>query len=578
VDRITSSLLAEFSADVGLTTAPEDQRFEHFATYLSTSRFLSETFDTTDVVLGSGGDTGIDAIAIIVNGALVTDPEMVEELAETNGYIDATFIFVQADRSAGFETTKIGQIGFGVVDFFNKSPTLPRNDAVKAAAEIMSEIFNRSSKFKRGNPNCRVFYVTTGRWVGDANLDARRKAVVQDLDALNIFGETEFSCIGADVIQRLFHQTKNAISRDFTFAERVLIPEIDGVKEAYLGLLPIREFLTLLDDGDGEILKGIFYDNVRDWQEYNAVNAEIRSTLESSPQRARFVLMNNGVTIIAKTLRTTGNKFHIEDYQIVNGCQTSHVLFDNQKLLDDKIVVPLRLIATDDEEVTASIVKATNRQTEVKAEQLIALSDFQKQLEAYFQTFEPANRLFYERRSRQYNSQGVEKTRIVTPASLIRAYASSFLEEPHRTTRTYRALLAQLGTKIFVPGDRLEPYYYAASALYRIEFQFRNGQLDSKYKPARYHVLLAARLLVQPGDVPRTNSREMERFCQPLINSMWNTGQAEAILGDAAAIVNAAAAGNFHRDQIRTQPFTEKVKQMCLARTGRPDNKKKPSG
>jgi hypothetical protein len=564
MDRITQSLLAEFSQEVAIESLPENERFEHFGAYLAISRFLSETFDTRDVVFGSGNDTGIDAVATIVNGVLVTDPEMVEELATTNGYIDATFIFIQAERSPGFTTSKIGQFGFGVIDFFKETPTLPRNDAVKAAAEIMTEIYNRSSKFKRGNPICRAFYITTGIWVGDLNLETRRKAVVEDLRLLNLFREVEFQCFGADVIQKLFQQTKNAIARDFTFAERVILPEIAGVKEAYLGLLPINEFLTLLDDGGGEILKGIFYDNVRDWQEYNAVNSEMKVTLESTPQQPRFPIMNNGVTIIAKTILTTGNKCHIEDYQIVNGCQTSHVLFDNRQILDDKIVVPLRLIATNDEDVIASVVKATNRQTEVKEEQLLALSDFQKQLETYFQTFEPPARLYYERRSRQYNSLGVEKTRIVTPASLIRAYASTFLEEPHRTTRTYGALLAQLGTKIFVHGDRLEPYYYAASVLYRIEFLFRNGQLDSKFKPARYHVLMAARLLVQRDSPPPTNSHAMEKYCEPLIQTMWDLSAADKLLLQAAAIVNTAAAGNFDRDQIRTQPFTEQVKQLVL--------------
>jgi hypothetical protein len=346
-----------------------------------------------------------------------------------------------------------------------------------------------------------------------------------------------------------------------------VIPEIPGVKEAYLGLVPATEFLPLLDDGSGGILKNIFYDNVRDWQEYNTVNTEIKTTLESDAQRARFALMNNGVTIIAKTLRATGNKFNIEDYQIVNGCQTSHVLFDNRGVLDDAVVIPLRLIATDDEEVTASIVKATNRQTEVKEEQLIALSDFQKKLEAYFVTFEPAQRLFYERRSRQYNAvSGIEKTRIVTPPSLIRAYASSFLEEPHRTTRTYRALLQQLGKSIFGPQDRLEPYYYAASAHYRLEFLFRNGLLDSKYKPARYHILLAARLLTQWTPVPRANSHEMARYCEPLIKIIWDGSQSEKVLQQAAQIVEATASGDFHRDRIRTQPFTEDVKKKCLGK------------
>jgi len=77
--------------------------------------------------------------------------------------------------------------------------------------------------------------------------------------------------------------------------------------------------------------------------------------------------MNNGITIIAKTLRATGNRVLIEDYQIVNGCQTSHVLFSQKELLnDDSVVLPLRVIATQDEAIIGSIIKATNRQTEVR--------------------------------------------------------------------------------------------------------------------------------------------------------------------------------------------------------------------
>ena len=137
-----------------------------------------------------------------------------------------------------------------------------------------------------------------------------------------------------------------------------------------------------------------------------------------------------GVTIISSTLRATGNRFHLEDYQIVNGCQTSHVLFDQRANLDDTVLIPLRLIATRDEELIAAIVKATNRQTQVKEEQLLALNDFQKNLEVFFASFEEGRRLFYERRSKQYNTvPGIEKTRIVTLSNLIRAYAALVLEE-----------------------------------------------------------------------------------------------------------------------------------------------------
>ena len=119
--------------------------------------------------------------------------------------------------------------------------------------------------------------------------------------------------------------------------------------------------------------------------------------------------MNNGVTIIARNLQVTGHKCHIEDFQIVNGCQTSHELFSNQDSISESLMIPLRLISTQDEGVIESIIKATNRQTEVKKEQFFAVTEFSKQLERFFQAFPEEHKLFYERRSRQYDGFQGEK-------------------------------------------------------------------------------------------------------------------------------------------------------------------------
>lgn len=564
MDRITNALLLEFSQENQIEELPESLRFEHFAAYLAVSRHLAETIDTSELSTGAGGDTGIDAIAIIVNGTLVSDPDLVSELAETNGYLDVTFIFVQAERSATFEGSKIGTFGFGVLDFFNATPTLPRNEAIRNASSVMDAVYALSPKFTRGNPICRLYYVTTGKWTNDANLVARQTAISDDLKQTRLFRDVEFIDLDADAIQRLYNQTKNAISRDFTFTARTLIPDMPGVAEAYLGLLPAPEFLSLIQDDDLTLLRSIFYENVRDWQDYNAVNTEIKGSLESPTQKARFALMNNGITIIAKTLRATGNRFHIEDYQIVNGCQTSHVLYDQRQHVDATVMIPLRLIATQDEDIIASIVKATNRQTQIKEEQLLALNDFPKKIERYFATFDEPRRLYYERRSHQYSTTaGIEKIRIITMPNLIRAYASFVLEEPHRTTRNFRALIDKVGTEIFAANHRLEPYYASAVGLYRLEYLFKRGIIDAKYKPARHHLLLAARLLAMGQRPPLPNSREMARWSEDLIDAFWDIERSETLYRSAVRIVDAAAAGDYHRDNIRTQPFTEEVIRRC---------------
>lgn len=48
--------------------------------------------------------------AIIANGVLVTSPEEVEGLGAQNGFLEVTFIFVQAKRSGSFSEAAIGPL------------------------------------------------------------------------------------------------------------------------------------------------------------------------------------------------------------------------------------------------------------------------------------------------------------------------------------------------------------------------------------------------------------------------------------------------------------------------------------
>jgi hypothetical protein len=448
MDMITDGLLAEFSKEFQIEALQEDKRFEYLCGFIVVKRHYSETFDPKDVVLGAGGDLGIDAVGIIVNGILITDKDQLEDMLDGNpDYLDVTFIFVQADRGPNFDAAKLGSFGYGVGQFFDPKTKEPRNARIMEFVEIMRAIYARSSKFKRGNPACLLYYVTTGKVVGDASLAARSEKVKEELASLEYFSDVEVTLIGAADILKLYTFSKNAISREFAFPSRQDIPEIPGVKEAFVGFIPALHYLPIVCDND-EIVRSVFYDNVRDWQGYNDVNDEIRSTLKSD-RRKRFVLMNNGITIIARNMTHTGSKFVIEDFQIVNGCQTSHVLFDNKDQLDESVLVPLRLIWTQDEEVIEDIIHATNKQTEVASEQFFAITTFARHLEAFFKNFPEGKRLYYERRSRQYDGLSVEKTRVVPQTSAVRSFAAMFLAEPHNTVRSYKKLSERVGNDIY---------------------------------------------------------------------------------------------------------------------------------
>jgi len=149
MDRITKSLLDNFISNNNLEKVVEETAFERFTGYLMTSKHFTETFSSDDIHVGAGADCGIDSISIIVNGCLVVDPDEIEDLETTNGYIDATFIFNQAERSSSFDTQKLGNFGFGVKDFLSENPKLPQNDGLKLKAKIINEVLSEVVNLKK---------------------------------------------------------------------------------------------------------------------------------------------------------------------------------------------------------------------------------------------------------------------------------------------------------------------------------------------------------------------------------------------------------------------------------------------
>ena len=273
-----------------------------------------------------------------------------------------------------------------------------------------------------------------------------------------------------------------------------------------MGYVDCNEYLKLIVGENGEIRKNVFYDNVRDYQGENEVNLEIAETIKSASDK--FILL--------KKLTNLRNKFTLTDYQIVNGCQTSHVLYYNKERVNDKLQIPIKLIETLDEDTVNSIIKATNRQTEVTNEQLIALNEFHRNLEDFYKTFSGPQKLYYERRSKQYNYMTeVEKVRIVTISTQIKAAASMFFDKPHLASRYYGRLLKSVDG-IFNKEHKPLPYYTCAYLLYRLEYLFRNKILPVQYRKFRYHILMVIKY--------ELSANKMDALCEKILECANDNG------------------------------------------------------
>jgi hypothetical protein len=516
MDQITESYIKDFLKNNQINSISPSEDFEKFSNYcLIYKEYKNTQFELDDI--STGKSQGIDGIGVIVNGELVNEIDEIEDLVETNRYLEASFIFIQSKTSTKFEGSEIGNFIFSIKDFFSSIPSI-RNEDIDHFLEIKTAIYDKSPNMSKGKPICKIYYVTTGEWNESNNLRPVIEQGRSELKATNYFKEVYFEPCGASLIQEYYRKTKEIVQTTFNFKDKITLPDIEGISESYLGIIPFNEFKKIIIDDSGNI-RNIFYDNVRDYLGSNPINTKINSTF-TNKKFDLFCILNNGVTVVADRLVTAGNKFTISDFQIVNGCQTSHVIYNNRDLegIEDTNI-PLRLIVVSGNEDTKnSITIATNSQTEVAEEQLQALSTFQKNLEEFYKSFEGSTRLFYERRKNQYNNTGESKTRIITIGTQIKAFTSMFQNLPYLSAGYFGSILKKSKDKIFEKDHQNLPYYTSAYAYYKLWTIFHAGNLDRKYKKAKYHMLMLFKLLILETDVlPPFNSKKINETCNKII-------------------------------------------------------------
>ena len=529
MDRIIESFMDDFKSDYNYPDIEKPKLFENFINYCLISKIYPDRSSIDKINVGGTRNPGIDGLAIMVNDHLVTSIEEVDYFVESTDRLDAEFIFVQTKMADKFEMAHIQTFMLCVNDFFNDC-SLTFEDSVLNLRDVKDHIYSKSIKMDR-SPSLKLFFATTGKWTNDQNLVSTVRSNEKILNKGDLFSEIRFIPVDAEKIKSIYREIKNRITREIIFDKHTILPKINNVTESYLGILPAHEFIKLISDEEGELIKTIFYDNVRDFQGFNKVNSEIKSTIEKNEQKDKFLLLNNGITIVAKNVNKVGTAFRINDFQIVNGCQTSHVLHYLKAKIDDKVYLPVKLIVTDNEDVTNDVIRATNSQTEVKNEAFEILKPFHKRLEEYYLSFEKdeAKRAYYERRSRQFIGSSIKRDNVISLATQISSFVAMFLNEPQSTHRYFGELLKAYHNRLFVDNHSLFPYYTSGLTLCVIDNLFRTNALSPSSRKFKYHLMLMFRIRVAGEKLPIIVGKDMDKYCSKVCESLWDREKAKKI-------------------------------------------------
>jgi hypothetical protein len=544
---IVKNFLGQFKNNFELDEEKEDMLFEQFINYCVLNNHVIDS-ERNFQDMDTGTAKAIDGIAILVNNKLVLNEEDLNELINNNNILSVDFIFVQSKTSPSFSDADINYFLKHVEKFISEYECSIVE--LEKFWELKNIIYNNSHLFRKGNPNCIMYYATSSPTTEiSSDINDTIKDGVNSLSNTGLLSDNiDFTPLGVKEIQRLYRKIDADLEASFRFPKNVSFSyDGDKITSAYFGLVDISEYMNLLYDEETSGVKNVFEDNIRDYLgiENNEVNSNMQDRLQHEESQL-FGILNNGVTVVADEIKPVGEKFHLINYQIVNGCQTSNVIFDNYKSLKERnISLPIRIISTKDEETKNEIVRATNSQTGLKPEQLDSLSNFHKMLEEFYNSKnslqEKSNDfdvcIYYERRSNQYRNETIPQTKIINIPKQIKAVTSMVLDNPHGVSGHYGTVAKKVKGDIFQEGDYAEPYYASALLLYRVETFFRKNRDYKQFSRMRWHILMTVKYL--SGNSSKfLNSKDIYKFSNDIVNKLNTEGKANRLIIEAINHIN----------------------------------------
>lgn len=515
VEPIINARFKQFKESHELTNLEDGLAFERFVNYsiLSVHQpglFAADSEILEKVCVGGRSDMGIDGLAIKINGLIVTSKQEIDDIINSQRRVNVEFIFIQSKYKPKFNKGELNNFVDGVRDFLSDDHNFPMNDFVKEFLELKEYLLSDDIMvIWDSNPKVILYYVAMGRWREAEDLVGVSKQFSTDLSKLNIYQDSNIHFVDSESLKNIYDSISNTFSKTIDTRHTMPLTDVKGVTNSCMAIVYASEFIKILETEDGIIRRSLFNDNVRDYQGDNSVNSEIEDTLANSP--AEFIVLNNGLTVVCDEFKQNNTRLTISNPQIVNGCQTSHVIFNAYKkgINIENVPLTVKFISTVDLELSNQIVRGTNRQNIVLEEAFEATKQFHKDLEEFFVALsQDYETIYYERRSKQYSyNPTIKQTQKFSLKLVTQYFLAMYLNKPHFSHRHESVLLKDFANDLFQDYHSKLPYFTTALCFYNLEKVFRERAFSKNVKAYKAHLLMMFRESVG-GFVPNINKEK----------------------------------------------------------------------
>ena len=516
LEPIINSKFKRFREHLDLLKIADGIAFEQYVNFSILKSHQPDAFNGDSelfnkVNIGGPLDMGIDGIAIKLNDIIIRNFDEAKDLVAKFPRISIEFIFIQSKYKSNFDKGEFNNFVDGVRDFLSEKQRIPRSDEIKELIRIKEFLISDNVVYKwSDNPKVRLYYVVMGKWHDNKHQLALAEQLKEDIYQLNTYAEPIIHFVDLTDFKSILDSNDNNFEVVINSIDTMPLTSVNGVDNSCILMCTASELNKLLKTNEGIIRKSLFNDNVRDFQGDNTINSEIDKTITLEPEK--FALLNNGITIVCEKYTPSNRQIAIKNPQIVNGCQTSHVIFKysaNNKTLS-KVPLIIKVISTQNQDITNQIVRGTNRQNIVLDEAFETTKPFHKELEEFINALSPDyERFYYERRSKQYDhNPSINQFEKLNLRIIIHAFVSMYLNHPHLSHRHEAKLLDTFGNVLFKDFQSKLPYFTSCLAFLKVEKLFRKRKLSKQFYTFKYHLLMTFREMIA-GASPSVNNEKI---------------------------------------------------------------------
>ena len=331
--------------------------------------FPSLQDEILEVVTDGADDRGVDAIHIVESEDRAEIYLFQSKYRESVSSTDKTINDAECLRLVLF-----------IEELFDKAQNLERSGNFR-----LREAVNRIWSLHKRGIICRYQLVFCSN---DQGVSHSGREILRGLSEKH--QQVSFEVYGArELIRDLASRGARRETGSLQVISKEIFERADGDVRGVIASVDARSFVKLIQSDDGQSIKRyLFDDNLRVFLGANGgYNPEIIGTATSSESHL-FWYLNNGITITCRNYsfnRSHANPtIRVEDFQIVNGAQTSHSLIEASRLnpsaLED-VVLMVRVYATDREDVAERVAVATNSQARIQGRDLKANKPVMKKIE-----------------------------------------------------------------------------------------------------------------------------------------------------------------------------------------------------